>query len=131
MKIRLISTSEAIDETPVGKFVGNLMAGFAQLDNDLRGERVTAGMINCLESGRWPWKAPLGYLNATDASGRKVIILDSVNTIPIDKITSTKIFKKLIKVFCNFKEYKTQTKTNKRKNAATFGWGNVPYGLNK
>ena len=74
--INLISTTEAIDNTPFGKCVGNIMATFAQLDNDMRSERVTAGMKKCIESGRWPFKARIGYLNHTDADGNKSIIVD-------------------------------------------------------
>ena len=77
LKVRIISTTEAVDNTPFGKFIGNIMATVAQLDNDVRSERVTDGMVKCLESGRWPWKAPLGYLNYTDPTGRKEIVLDS------------------------------------------------------
>jgi site-specific DNA recombinase len=74
--ITLISTTEAIDNTPFGKCVGNIMATFAQLDNDMRSERVTAGIKKCIESGRWPFKARIGYLNYTDADGIKSIVVD-------------------------------------------------------
>ncbi len=74
--ITLISTTEAIDNTPFGKCVGNIMATFAQLDNDMRSERVTAGMKKCIESGRWPFKARIGYINHTDTDGNKSIIVD-------------------------------------------------------
>ena len=76
-KIKLLSATEAIDETPFGKAVGNIMATFAQLDNDMRSERTREGMQQCLASGRFPHKAPLGYLNAVTPQGNKHIILDS------------------------------------------------------
>jgi hypothetical protein len=56
--------------------VGNIMATFAQLDNDMRSERVAAGMKKCIESGRWPFMAPIGYINHIDTGGKKTIIVD-------------------------------------------------------
>lgn len=74
--ITLVSTTEAINDTPFGKCVGNIMATFAQLDNDMRSERVTVGMKKCIESGRWPFMAPIGYLNHIDKNNKKTIIVD-------------------------------------------------------
>ncbi len=74
--ISLISTTEAINDTSFGKCVGNIMATFAQLDNDMRSERVTAGLKKCIESGRWPFMAPIGYTNFIDTTGKKTIIVD-------------------------------------------------------
>lgn len=77
-KISIVSTTEAIDKTPFGKFMGTLAAALAQLDNDVRSQRVTAGMVKCVESGRMPHKVKLGYLNHTKPDGSKTIILDPV-----------------------------------------------------
>ncbi len=74
--IRLISTTEAIDSTPIGKFMGNFLAANAQLDNDIKSQRVTACMREVIEQGRWCWKAIFGYLNGRDEMNRKTIILD-------------------------------------------------------
>ena len=74
--IRLISTTEAIDSTPIGKFMGNFLAANAQLDNDIKSQRVTACMREVIEQGRWCWKAKFGYLNGRDEMNRKTIILD-------------------------------------------------------
>lgn len=74
--IKLISTTEAIDETPTGKFIGNIMAASAQFDNDIKSQRVTACMREKLEQGIWCWKAPFGYLNGRDETNRKTIVLD-------------------------------------------------------
>lgn len=74
--IQLLSVTENIDDTPAGKFMGNVMATIAQWDNDVRSERVAAGMKKCIESGRWPFKAPVGYLNYINPTGQKEIIVD-------------------------------------------------------
>lgn len=74
--INILSATESIDETSTGKFLANMMASVAQLDNDMRSERVKAGLVNCLESGRFPHKVTIGYLNFTHPDGRKDIILD-------------------------------------------------------
>ena len=76
LNIRLVSTTEAIDDTPIGKFVGNIMAANAQMDNEIRGQRVSACMLEKLKQGIWCWKAPFGYKNSRDEFNRKIIIID-------------------------------------------------------
>ena len=76
LQIRLVSTTESIDTTPTGKFIGNIMATSAQLDNDMRSERITACMLEKIKHGHWCWKAPVGYLNKTTEDDRKTIIVD-------------------------------------------------------
>lgn len=75
--IKLVSTTEAIDNSPIGKFIGNMMAANAQLDNEIKGQRVSACMQEKTEQGRWCWKAPIGYLNTRDEMNRKTIVLDN------------------------------------------------------
>ncbi len=74
--IQLHSTTEVINETAFGKFMGNMMAAIAQLDNDVRSERVREGMIKCAESGRFPHKVTIGYKNVTLDGNRKAVVLD-------------------------------------------------------
>ncbi len=76
LDIQLISTTESIDKTPTGKFIGNIMAANAQLDNDIRSERVSSCMRERLKSGVWCWKAPLGYTNSRNDQGQKIIDID-------------------------------------------------------
>lgn len=76
LKIELISTTEAVDETPVGIYIGNIMAAGAQFDNDIRSQRITACMNEKFKQGYWCWKAPLGYLNLRDEMGNAIIIVD-------------------------------------------------------
>jgi DNA invertase Pin-like site-specific DNA recombinase len=63
LKITLRSVTEPLDDSPSGKLMENVLASFAQFDNDVRAERTKAGMKAALEKGRWPFKAPLGYKN--------------------------------------------------------------------
>lgn len=76
LNIRLLSVTEAIDETPVGRYVGNLMAANAQFDNDVRGERTKACMMTKVEQGSWCWKATIGYKNIKTLEGKPTIALD-------------------------------------------------------
>lgn len=58
------SATEPIADDSAGSLVGNVLASFAQWDNDQKAERTKVGMRAALELGRWTFKAPLGYLNA-------------------------------------------------------------------
>lgn len=64
--IVLRSVTEAIDESPQGKLMESILAGFAQFDNDVKSERTRAGMKAAASRGRWMWFAPIGYLNSSD-----------------------------------------------------------------
>lgn len=76
LKIKLISTTETIDDSPTGKFIGHIMAASAQFDNDIKSQRVSACMAEKLRQGVWCWKAPIGYLNKTNELNKKVIVID-------------------------------------------------------
>jgi len=89
IEVKLLSTTESIDNTPTGKFLGHIMAASAQYDNDLRSERVTACMLEKTRQGKWCWKAPIGYLNKTDENDHKTIIIDK-NKNPIIKLAFEK-----------------------------------------
>ena len=57
------STSEQIEDTPVGRFMENTMANIAQFDNDIRAERCSNGMREAVREGRYVWGAPVGFAN--------------------------------------------------------------------
>ena len=61
--IKLISATEHLEDTPVGRLMENQLAGFSQFDNEIRTERSVSGMLAAVKAGRYVWKAPLGYLN--------------------------------------------------------------------
>lgn len=57
----LRSATEPINETPTGRLMESVMAGFAEFDNSNRTERCKGGMVEKVKSGVWVWQAPLGY----------------------------------------------------------------------
>jgi site-specific DNA recombinase len=61
--ITLRSVTEPIDDSPSGRLMEGILGAMAQFDNDVRSQRVAAGMRATLERGRWPSLAPVGYLN--------------------------------------------------------------------
>jgi len=61
--IALISTSEPTGTGPADKFVELMLAGVAQMDNDVRSERTKNGMRARFLSGLHTGVVPLGYLN--------------------------------------------------------------------
>lgn len=61
-EITLISATEPTGDTPTEKFIETMLAGFAQMDNDVRGERSRNGMRARFLSGLLNGRPPLGYL---------------------------------------------------------------------
>lgn len=59
--ITLISASEPTGDTPTERFIETMLAGFAQMDNDVRGERSRNGMRARFMSGLYNGNPPLGY----------------------------------------------------------------------
>ncbi len=73
--ISIRSVNEPLSDDPVGNLTGNLLAAIAQFDNDEKARRTKAGMRAALELGRWPFQAPLGYLNGGQ-KGKGILIPD-------------------------------------------------------
>lgn len=61
--IKLISATEPTGNSPTEKFVETMLAGFAQMDNDVRSERSKNGMRARFLAGLNNGYVPLGYLN--------------------------------------------------------------------
>ena len=61
--LKLLSATENLEDTPVGRLIENQLAGFAQFDNEVRAERCKNGMVAAVKAGRYVWKAPLGFVN--------------------------------------------------------------------
>jgi site-specific DNA recombinase len=79
--ISLRSATEAVDNTPIGKLTENMLSAFSQFDNDQRAENTVVGMKAALRQGRWPFSAPLGYLNVRD-EGQPTLVHDK-NRAPL------------------------------------------------
>ena len=61
--IKLVSATEPTGSSPTEKFIETMLAGFAQMDNDVRSERSKNGMKARFMSGLSNGYVPLGYLN--------------------------------------------------------------------
>ena len=62
-QIILLSASEPTGNSPTEKFVELMLAGAAQMDNDVRSERTKNGLRARFLSGLHTGPVPLGYLN--------------------------------------------------------------------
>ncbi len=76
--ITLISASEPTGDTPTERFIETMLAGFAQMDNDVRGERARNGMKARFMSGLYNGPPPLGYVRqdgyaAKDAESYSIV----------------------------------------------------------
>jgi DNA invertase Pin-like site-specific DNA recombinase len=58
---RLVSVTEPIEDTPTGRLMESMLAGFAEFDNAVRAERARQGMASAAEAGAWIWRPPVGY----------------------------------------------------------------------
>lgn len=59
--ISLVSVTEPIGDDPMGTLFENVLASFAQFDNEIRTARTTGGMRARSEQGGWCHDAPFGY----------------------------------------------------------------------
>jgi site-specific DNA recombinase len=93
MGIILWSATEPINSSTTGKLMENVLASFAQFDNDVRSERCRSGMQARALEGGWVVPAPVGYTNSKDELRR-----------PTLEYSSTEMVKAINKFF---KEYST------------------------
>jgi site-specific DNA recombinase len=64
LKIKLCSVDEShIDGTAAGKLASNIHGAFNQFFSDSLSERTRFRMSEAVRAGRFPWPAPIGYLN--------------------------------------------------------------------
>lgn len=61
---------------PSGVLHQNIQLLFSEYDNQLRKQKIVAGMKNKLEKGIWVLKAPQGYDNVTINGERKIVLND-------------------------------------------------------
>lgn len=60
--ISIVSASEPTGDGPTEKLIETILAGFAQLDNDIRSERAKNGMYARFKAGLTSSIPPLGYI---------------------------------------------------------------------
>ncbi len=73
MGVMLWSATEPINETTTGTLMENVLASFAQFDNDLRSERSRGGMRARALEGCWVSGAPIGFVNVKDELKRPTL----------------------------------------------------------
>ena len=57
----VVSATESTEENPMGRAMRTILITLAQLDNELKGERVRDNMRTMFRNGIWPFKCPKGY----------------------------------------------------------------------
>ena len=74
--ITVISVTQPVDsDSKAGEFMENMIFLFNQFENNLRKEKCTAGMIECLERGEWYSKPPVGYqIDRTTKEKHRLVI---------------------------------------------------------
>jgi site-specific DNA recombinase len=70
--VTLRSVTEPIDDTSTGRLMETMLSAIAQFENDVKADRTKAGMQAALESGRWTFGAPLGYVR-TGGRGSSIV----------------------------------------------------------
>lgn len=60
-QVKLVSMTEAVEESPAGRLMEHMIAAFAQFDNEVRSERTVSGIKARLKEGYWIFSAPIGY----------------------------------------------------------------------
>ncbi len=76
--VTVVSATEPTGDTPTEKLVETMLAGFAQLDNDIRGERARNGLRARFMSGLISGKPPLGYVLSNGFAVKDVESFDKV-----------------------------------------------------
>ena len=76
--IYVISVTQPIDsDNMAGEFMENMLFLFNQFENNLRKQKCTAGMRQCLEKGDWFSKPPIGYdMDKTATEKHRFVIND-------------------------------------------------------
>lgn len=73
---QLRAATQPLEDTAAGRAIEGVFAVFNQLDNELRAEKITAGMKEAVSRGRWPWPPPLGFRHDRSPEGRKITVHD-------------------------------------------------------
>src|SRR5690606_7086032 len=77
-EIALISATEPTGNTPTEKFVETMLAGFAQMDNDVRSERSRNGMYARFKTGLTNGSVPLGYITKNGYATKDPEVFDKL-----------------------------------------------------
>ncbi len=120
--VTIISATEPTGNTPTEKLVETMLAGFAQLDNDIRGERARNGLRARFLSGLVSGKPPLGYVLQAGFSVKDPLTWDKVKSAWDLMETGTKSLNEIAAIMNDWglreihkkKEYKLRSQTVQR-----------------
>ena len=79
MKIRLVSATENIDETPAGRLMHGMLATFAEYYSNNLATEITKGLHQKHENGGTPFRPPIGYKPKRTLIGNK-----DIRTVVVD-----------------------------------------------
>ena len=80
--ITVISATQPIDNDSVsGEFMENMLFLFNQFENNLRKEKCTAGMRECLEGGDWFSQPPIGYSKKKDSPKKHELYINETGLL--------------------------------------------------
>ncbi len=80
MRVKLVSASENIDETPAGRLMHGMLATFAEYYSNNLASEIRKGLQQKHQTGGTPFKAPLGYLPKRELIGNQ-----DVRTVIVDE----------------------------------------------
>ena len=75
--VAVVSVTQPIDsDNMAGEFLENMIFLFNEFENNLRKEKCTAGMLECLERGEWFTKPPVGYVIDRSTKEKHRLLID-------------------------------------------------------
>ena len=75
--VRVCSATEPINNSDaMSQALEGIFSVLAQLENNIKSERTLSNMKSGFESGRWQWRARLGYLNSKGPKGTNIPVRD-------------------------------------------------------
>ena len=90
LDIKLLSATEPIGENSNSSvLMENMLACFAQFDNDNRGERAKNGLRDAAMDGCWTNRAPIGYENCKNEFKEATLKIDENLRLPLKKFFET------------------------------------------
>jgi len=101
--IALISTAEPTGTSPTEKLIETILAGFAQLENDIRGERSRNGMLTRFMSGLPNGVPPPGYIMLNGYVVKDICCFNQVKKAWDIMATGTKSFKEITGILNSFR----------------------------
>lgn len=110
--VSVISATEPTGDGPTEKLVETMLAGFAQLDNDIRGERARNGLRARFMSGLISSVAPIGYVLKNGYAVKDPNTFDKIKKAWELMSTGTKSIQEMVNIMNGWKLGKTKMSTS-------------------